>query len=274
MRTPPEQGRAERPDDTPPGVPRPAGATPTTEDAAGARTAPQPVGGETAGAAAPGVTALPRAHRAVLVTAAAAAALAVALHMGATFLHVAPENVLRQEYGPAIRGYLHPEFRQAWNLFAPELPTSDVTLHARARVRDSAGETVTTPWTDLSATDLAELSSGPLPSRGRHQLRKLWNDLRVLGAEDGRVAGERADDLRAATARIALDRLDLPPGTVEALQFRTVTTPIPPPPWAPGSPVAAEPATAEHDWWPLPVGPGPTGAEPAHTPDARPEAAR
>ncbi|NJQ14390.1 DUF5819 family protein [Streptomyces bohaiensis] len=273
MRTPPEQGRVERPEDTPPdGVPRPGDATPTTQDAAPARSDSRP-DGETAAAEAPGVTALPRLHRALLVTATAAAALAVALHMGATFLHVAPENVLRQEYGPAIRGYLHPEFRQAWNLFAPELPTSDVTLHARASVRDSAGETVTTPWTDLSATDHAELSSGPLPSRGRHQLRKLWNDLRVLGAEDGRVAGERADDLRAATARIALDRLDLPPGTVEALQFRTVTTPIPPPPWAPGSP-AAEPATAEHDWWPLPVGTGPTGAEAAHVREPRPEAAR
>ncbi|NJP64771.1 DUF5819 family protein [Streptomyces spiramenti] len=254
MRTPPEQGRGQRPaDHAAGGTPQPGRVPPPQETSGGGGARePRPVA-DPDGAAAPAPTALPRLHRAVLVSATGAAALAVALHMGATFLHVAPENVLRQEHGPAIRGYLNPEFRQAWNLFAPELPTTDVTLHARATVRDATGEVTTTPWTDVSAPDLAELSSGPLPSRGRHQLRKLWNDIRALGAEDGRVTGHRADDLRAATARIALDRIALPDGEVESIQFRTVTTPIPPPPWASVQP-GGEPVVSEHDSWPLPVG--------------------
>ncbi|WP_338320227.1 DUF5819 family protein, partial [Streptomyces lonarensis] len=273
--TPPGEGRAERPTDDSPAGSRPGGQQPRPGPAhtGGDRTADRPQAAEPHAPTAAQPPALPRPHRIVLMAAAGAMALGVTLHMGATFLHVAPENVLRQEHGPAIRGYLYPEFRQAWNLFAPELPTSDVTLHARATVRDGAGERTTTPWTDVSAPDLAELSSGPLPSRGRHQLRKLWSDIRALGAQDGQVTGARADDLRTATARIALDRLDLPEGEIESVQFRTVTTPIPPPRWA-GGQHAAEPEVTEHGWWSLPVGETSAPSDAAPEPPAGPEVGR
>jgi hypothetical protein len=58
--------------------------------------------------------------------AALAMACAVLGHFGATFFHVAPQNVVRDQYGTAIRGYLYPEFRQGWSLFAPDLPRSEL----------------------------------------------------------------------------------------------------------------------------------------------------
>jgi hypothetical protein len=176
--------------------------------------------------------------------------LGMVWHIGATFFHISPQNVVRDEYGPAIQGYLYPEFRQGWNLFAPELPRSDTTVHARAQVRNDDGTTEMTEWVDVSAPDLDHLNHNPLPSRNRHQLRKAWSDVLRWQSEHGDVIGQHGADVRQMAKRIALPRLNLPAGTrPEQIQFRTVTTVIPPPPWVPQAP--AEPTYREHPWWPL-----------------------
>ncbi|WP_103500927.1 MULTISPECIES: DUF5819 family protein [unclassified Streptomyces] len=203
--------------------------------------------------------AFPPRHRLIVALVAGLVAFGVLVHVAATFVHIAPQNVARDTYGPAARDYLYPEFRQHWSLFAPELPRNDTVVHARAVVRAADGGTETTEWTDLTAIDRAELRSGPLPSRTRHQLRKVWTEVLQLQAADGEVVGQRAADVRETATRIAVGRLPVPAdAVVESIQFRTVTTPIPPPPWA-AAPPPAEPSVRDHSWWPV-EGAGPAGA--------------
>lgn len=193
---------------------------------------------------------LSRPHRMVLGAAAVLIASAMLLHIGATFFHISPQNVVRDEYGTAIRGYLYPEFRQGWNLFGPELPRNDTTVHARAQIRHPDGSTETTGWVDITAADRDELRHNVLPSRTRHQLRKAWTDVLRWQTEGGDPIGRHGADVRRMATSIALPRLDLPPqATAEQIQFRTVTTPIPPPPWQPQPP--GDPTYREHDWWPV-----------------------
>lgn len=56
-----------------------------------------------------------------LVVALSIGGLAVfaAWHALAAFLFVAPSNTIMKDHGPAIRGYIYPEFEQNWKLFAP-----------------------------------------------------------------------------------------------------------------------------------------------------------
>lgn len=189
------------------------------------------------------------AHRGVLAAAAVVIVSVLALHFGATFLYVAPSNVVWERHGATIRDHLHPEFRQAWNLFAPDVPQVSLTLHARAEVRGADGDTGVTDWVDLSATDLAALHGNPLPSRGREQLRKAWSEVRANWDENEDPVGQWGEDVRLTVVRVALERLDLPAGsTPEWIQFRTVFTDTPPPRWT-GEVVAEEPTVVEHSWW-------------------------
>lgn len=220
---------------TPAAEPDRGGAPPSSAEVTGPDPEPDPAGGP-----------LTRFQRGIVGVTALAMACAVLGHFGATFFHVAPQNVVRDQYGTAIRGYLYPEFRQGWSLFAPDLPRSDVSVHARVLVRTADGGTEMTDWVDLTATDLAEMHRNLLPSRGRHQLRKGWSDvLRYQSEHEGRGA-----DVRQMIKRIALGRVPLPEDAQpEQIQFRSVSTQIPQPPWVPQHP--AEPTVQDYDWWPV-----------------------
>lgn len=221
---------------------------------------PEPAGDTTSATAAappadgpdeePAAGRLSRVQRGIVGLAALAMACAVVGHFGATFFHVAPQNVIRDEYGAAIRGYLYPEFRQGWSLFAPNLPSSDISVHARVQYRTPDGGSDMTEWVDLTAVDHGEMRHNPLPSRSRHQLRKGWTDVQRYQTENGQVTGERGADVRVMVTRIALQRVAIPDGArPEQVQFRSVTTAIPPPPWQPRYP--SEPAVRDYDWWPV-----------------------
>lgn len=190
-------------------------------------------------------------QRRILGAVAALLAAAAALHLGIVFLHNAPDNALKNEYQTQIRGYLYPELKQHWSLFAPGLPQRDTVLHARVQVELPDGQEVVTDWTDITATDLDELRYNPLPSRTRMPLRKGWSDVQRTHDDQGNAQGPAAVASERLVTRIALPRLapTFPEGgTVRRIQFRTVTTTVEPPPWQrAGS--TAQPTTRDHAWW-------------------------
>jgi hypothetical protein len=195
---------------------------------------------------------LSRVQRGIVGLVALLMAAAVVGHFGATFFHVAPRNVIRDEYGMAIRGYLYPEFRQGWSLFAPDLPRSDTEVHARVLVRNPDGTTETTEWINLTAVDAASMRHNVLPSRTRHQLRKGWTAVQRYQGEFGDPGSQLGADVRHLVERIALDRVPTPEDSQpEQIQFRSVSTPIPQPPWTPQT--TAEPTVNDYDWWPVTV---------------------
>lgn len=188
-------------------------------------------------------------HRWAVATTACAVLLALVVHFGATLLHVAPSNVLWERHGHAVREYLYPEFRQAWNLFAPDPPEVSLNLHGRVQYQMPDGQAEITDWVNLTAPDLETLRDELLPTRGREQLRKSWSAVRSNWDENEDPVGRWGHDVRRTTVRVALDRISLPAtGTALQIQFRTVYTETPPPPW---TEAAETPETyhVDHSWW-------------------------
>lgn len=191
-------------------------------------------------------------HRRVVAAAAGVVLLALAVHFAATVLYVAPSNILWERHGGAIHSYMNPEFSQAWNVFAPDPPQVSLNLHARAQYETQDARTEVTDWVDISAPDRQTLQDGLLPTRAREQLRKSWTEVRANWDESENPTGQFGHDVRLMAVRIALDRIDLPPGsTVLQIQFRTVYTDTPPPPWTEAVERAGEPEPyhVEHAWW-------------------------
>lgn len=199
----------------------------------------------------------PPAQRVAVMVAAAAIALALMVHIGAIFLHVAPRNALSAEHGKSISVYLGPEFRQTWKLFAPSVPQTTTHVYARAEIQAADG-TRATDWVDVTRTDLEELRGAPLPSRARGELRETWSD--VLGSHraDGTPASPRGLDAERHLMRIVLPRL-AEVGRVERIQFKQIVKPVPNPPWQ--QPAASgSPSAREFPWWPVTAADWPEGA--------------
>ncbi|MDB1086323.1 DUF5819 family protein [Streptomyces sp. ACA25] len=158
-----------------------------------------------------------------------------AWHLAAVFLFVAPTNTITQEHGPAIRGYVYPEFEQNWKLFAPNPLQRNVAVEARAEIRTADGSTEITEWIDLSAMDFENIRHHLLPSHtAQNELRRAWDFYTNSHDDDGEPTGMRGELSERYVHRIALLRLSEVMDVHEAtrIQLRSASTRVAPPPWS------------------------------------------
>ncbi|OIJ69527.1 hypothetical protein WN71_001180 [Streptomyces mangrovisoli] len=187
----------------------------------------------------------------------AVVAVVACVHLGMVFLHVAPANTVTKQHGEAIDDWVYPEFEQNWKLFAPNPLQQNIDVQVRADVRTEDGASRTTGWYDLSAEDGRAIDGNPLPSHTRqNELRRAWDFF--LGTHDGanHPVGLRGDLSEQYLRRIAVLRLGRddaagPGGTVERVQFRSVTTNVPPPKWS-DEQISTTPVYRELPWWSVP----------------------
>src|SRR5690606_20062677 len=95
-----------------------------------------------------GVAGLSLRYRLEAALALAVVAIGVCVHLGMTFLHVAPANTVSKEHGEAIQQWIYPEFEQNWKLFAPNPLQQNISLQVRADIRTADGGVRTTRWYD------------------------------------------------------------------------------------------------------------------------------
>ncbi|MER5402319.1 DUF5819 family protein [Streptomyces sp. NPDC002599] len=217
---------------------------------------PEAVGCPEAGAPV-GLAALSLRHQIAAALALAVVAVVACTHLGMVFLHVAPSNTVTKQHGRAIDDWIYPEFEQNWKLFAPNPLQQDITVQVRALVRTEDGTSRETGWYDLSALDGLAIDGNPVPSHTQqNELRRAWDF--YLGTHDGenRPVGLRGDLSERYLRRIGVLRLDRERAggegaVVERVQFRSLTTDVPPPRWS-GEKVSDRPVVRELPWWAVP----------------------
>ncbi|MFF5156186.1 DUF5819 family protein [Streptomyces sp. NPDC000348] len=252
------------------GVPDPRPALPgpaSPVDPPGPRTPPPDSGPSVGPSAGPsvgpsagppaGVAELSLPYRICAATALAVVAAVVCVHLGMTFLHVAPANTVSKEHGETVEDWIYPEFEQNWKLFAPNPLQQNIAVQVRAEVRTADGGTRTTGWYDLSAQDGRAIDGNLLPSHTQqNELRRAWDFFVATHDDDNRPVGLRGALSETYLRRITVLRLDRadaagPGGTVERVQIRSRTTPVPPPEWS-GEKISATPVYRTLRWWSLP----------------------
>ena len=204
-----------------------------------------------------GLAALSLRHQIAAALALAVVAVVACTHLGMVFLHVAPSNTVTKQHGRAIDDWIYPEFEQNWKLFAPNPLQQDITVQVRALVRTKDGTSRETGWYDLSALDGLAIDGNPLPSHTQqNELRRAWDF--YVGTHDGenRPVGLRGDLSERYLRRIGVLRLDRERAggegaVVERVQFRSLTTDVPPPRWS-GEKVSDRPVVRELPWWAVP----------------------
>ncbi|GLF96671.1 DUF5819 family protein [Streptomyces yaizuensis] len=216
-----------------------------------------------------GIFALSPPYRITAALALTLVAALAAVHLTMVFLHVAPPNTATKQYGKAIDAWIYPEFEQNWKLFAPNPLQQNVAVEVRAEFRARDGARAATGWIGLTAGDAREIRGNPLPSHvHQNELRRAW-DFYVSSHDDkNRATGPRGTLAERYLRRIALLRLDRhepagTAGTVERIQFRSVTTVVEAPPWS-GEKTDTRPVHRVLPWWnvtedDLPPGTGATG---------------
>ncbi|MFF6808536.1 DUF5819 family protein [Streptomyces sp. NPDC012403] len=250
--------------------PRPALPGPASPvDPPGPRTPPPDPGRSAGGAPAPhspagppagprtGVAALSLRYRIAAATALAVVAVVVCVHLGMTFLHVAPANTVSKEHGETVENWIYPEFEQNWKLFAPNPLQQDIAVQVRAEIRAADGGTRTTGWYDLSAQDGRAIDGNLLPSHTQqNELRRAWDFFVATHDDDNRPVGLRGALSETYLRRITVLRLDRadaagPGGAVERVQIRSRTVQVPPPEWS-GEEISTTPVYRTLSWWPVP----------------------
>ncbi|MER6625484.1 DUF5819 family protein [Streptomyces sp. NPDC000931] len=259
----PEPGAALPEPATPAGPSGPAALPPGTgrpEDLphspAGPDAVPHTVPGPPAGPRT-GVAALSLRYQIGAAVALAVVAVVVCVHLGMTFLHVAPANTVSKKHGETVEDWIYPEFEQNWKLFAPNPLQQNIAVQVRAEIRTADGGTRTTGWYDLSAQDGRAIDGNLLPSHTQqNELRRAWDFFVATHDDDNRPVGLRGALSETYLRRITVLRLDRadaagPGGAVERVQVRSRTTHVPPPEWS-GEKVSTTPVYRTLSWWPLP----------------------
>ncbi|MFC8366982.1 MULTISPECIES: DUF5819 family protein [unclassified Streptomyces] len=246
----------------PPGTGRPEGLPHSPADPdAGPHAAPGPPAG-TPSAGPPagprtGVAALSLRYQIGAAVALAVVAVTVCVHLGMTFLHVAPANTVSKKHGETVENWIYPEFEQNWKLFAPNPLQQDIAVQVRAEIRTADGGTRTTGWYDLSAQDGRAIDGNLLPSHTQqNELRRAWDFFAATHDDDNRPVGLRGALSETYLRRIAVLRLDRadaagPGGAVERVQIRSRTAQVPPPEWS-GEKISTTPVYRTLSWWSLP----------------------
>ncbi|OSP45074.1 hypothetical protein B7767_01415 [Streptomyces sp. 13-12-16] len=204
-----------------------------------------------------GVAALSLRYQIGAAVALAVVAVVVCVHLGMTFLHVAPANTVSKKHGETVEDWIYPEFEQNWKLFAPNPLQQNIAVQVRAEIRTADGGTRTTGWYDLSAQDGRAIDGNLLPSHTQqNELRRAWDFFVATHDDDNRPVGLRGALSETYLRRITVLRLDRadaagPGGAVERVQVRSRTTHVPPPEWS-GEKVSTTPVYRTLSWWPLP----------------------
>ncbi|MET8097497.1 DUF5819 family protein [Streptomyces sp. NPDC005236] len=204
-----------------------------------------------------GLAALSLGHQIVAALALAAVAVAACAHLGMVFLHVAPSNTVTKQHGRAIDDWIYPEFEQNWKLFAPNPLQQDIAVQVRALVRAADGTSRETGWYDLSALDGLAIDGNPVPSHTQqNELRRAWDFYAATHDGENRPVGLRGDLSERYLGRIGVLRLDREHAggegaVVERVQFRSLTTDVPPPRWS-DEKVSGRPVVRELPWWAVP----------------------
>ncbi|WP_030244983.1 MULTISPECIES: DUF5819 family protein [unclassified Streptomyces] len=208
-----------------------------------------------------GIAALSLGYQIGVALALAVVAVGVCVHLGMTFLHVAPANTVTREHGQAVDDWIYPEFEQNWKLFAPNPLQQDISIQARAEVRDGEGGTATTGWYDLSAEDGRAIDGNLLPSHTQqNELRRAWDFLVATHDSENRPVGLRGSLSESYLRRIVVLRLGRDDavraatgggGAIERVQVRSRTSNVPPPDWS-REKVSTTPSYRELPWWPVP----------------------
>ncbi|MGA4840753.1 DUF5819 family protein [Streptomyces sp. G45] len=206
-----------------------------------------------------GIAALPRGYQLAAALALAVIAVAVCVHLGMLFLHVAPANTVSKRHAKAIDDWVYPEFEQNWKLFAPNPLQQNVAVQARAQIRTADGGSRTTRWYDLSALDGAAIDHNPLPSHTQqNELRRAWDFFVSTHDAQNRPTGPRGEVSERYVRRIALLRIHRqgPLGRgdmIDQVQVRSRTASVPPPKWS-DEKVATKPVLRLLPWWPVAPG--------------------
>ncbi|MFE0476581.1 DUF5819 family protein [Streptomyces sp. NPDC058947] len=208
-----------------------------------------------------GIATLSLRYRVVVALALAVVAVGVCVHLGMTFLHVAPANTVSRQHGEAVDEWIYPEFEQNWKLFAPNPLQQNISVQVRASVRGTDGMTVTSGWYDLSAEDGRAIDGNLLPSHTQqNELRRAWDFFVATHDSQNRPVGLRGALSEAYLRRIAVLRLDRNDavrattgggGVLERVQVRSRTTNVPPPEWS-REKVSTTPSYRELPWWKVP----------------------
>ncbi|MEU3441199.1 DUF5819 family protein [Streptomyces griseoincarnatus] len=253
-----------------PGVPGPRAPLPgpaAPADEPSAAEPPSPDGKETAAAEQPprdpsdgprtGVAALSLRYQIGAALALAVVAVAVCVHLGMTFLHVAPPNTVSKKHSGTISDWIYPEFEQNWKLFAPNPLQQNVSVQVRAEIRTPDGGSRTTGWYDLSAQDGRAIDGNPAPSHTQqNELRRAWDFYVSTHDDDNRPVGLRGALSESYLRRIMVMRLDRAnaagrDGEVARVQVRSRTTQVPPPSWS-GEKASDKVVERVLPWWLLP----------------------
>ncbi|MEU1924887.1 DUF5819 family protein [Streptomyces albogriseolus] len=226
---------------------------PEDERAAGAEEPPRDPSDEPG----TGVAALSLRYRIGAALALAVVAVAVCVHLGMTFLHVAPPNTVSKKHSETIADWIYPEFEQNWKLFAPNPLQQNVSVQVRAEIRTPDGGSRTTGWYDLSAQDGRDIDGNPAPSHTQqNELRRAWDFYLSTHDDDNRPVGLRGALSESYLRRIMVMRLDRADaagrdGEVARVQVRSRTTQVPPPSWS-GEKVSDKAVYRVLPWWLLP----------------------
>ncbi|MFD9391460.1 DUF5819 family protein [Streptomyces sp. NPDC060000] len=204
-----------------------------------------------------GVAALSPRYQIGAALALAVVAVAVCVHVGMVFLHVAPSNTVTKAHGKAIDEWIYPEFEQNWKLFAPNPLQQNIAVQVRAQVRTADGGSRTTGWYDLSAQDGRAIDGNPLPSHTQqNELRRAWDFFTATHSNDNRPVGIRGALSETYLRRIVVLRLESggaagDGGVIERIQVRSQTTNVTPPKWSTEK-VSMSPVYREVSWWSVP----------------------
>ena len=183
---------------------------------------------------------LSRWPRVVLAVSAALIVAVTAVQTASMVLTASPSNTLSKQYRAQLSWWVEPWLGQNWKLFGPDPQTANLTILVRAE--DAAG--ASTGWVDLTAIDYTAVLHDPMPSHANeNELRLAWD------AYQSSTANRVTQNLmRQYLVNFAVERLGLlVPGPYTAVQFESVSTPIPPP----GTTGPQPPTNHYLPWWPL-----------------------
>lgn len=212
-----------------------------------------------------GISALTLPYQVGVALVVAVVAVAVCVHIGMVFLHVAPSNTVTKQHGEAIDDWIYPEFEQNWKLFAPNPLQQNVSVQVRAQIRTPDGGERTTDWYDLSAADGRAIDGNPLPSHtDQNALRRAWDFYVATHDGDNLSTGQRGALAETYVRRLVVLRLERTgaageQGVVERVQVRSGTTPVRPPQWSEER-ISLEPVYRTLPWWRVPAAEAGTGA--------------
>lgn len=183
---------------------------------------------------------LSRWSRVLLGAVAVLIGLVTAAQGASMVLASSPPNTLTRQYKTQLNWWVDPFLGQNWKLFGPNPQTANITI--LARVRDAAG--AQSAWVDLTAIDYAAITHDPMPSHANeNELRLAWDAYENTGTN----AATR-NLVRQYLVNFAAERLGLTvPGPDTAVQFESVSTPMPPP----GTTGPQPPTNQYLPWWPL-----------------------